>query len=58
MEVIFVLLPISLLLILLALKVFSWAIEHGQFEDLDREASRILFDESESDPTASRDETP
>jgi cbb3-type cytochrome oxidase maturation protein len=45
MEIVFVLIPISIVLILGALWVFSWAIDSGQFEDLDREAQRILLDE-------------
>jgi len=44
MEILFVLLPLSVVLILIALRVFSWAIRSGQFEDLDREALRILMD--------------
>lgn len=44
MEILFVLLPLSVVLILVALRVFSWAIRSGQFEDLDRESLRILMD--------------
>lgn len=49
MEIVFVLIPISIVLILGALWVFSWAIDSGQFEDLDREAQRILLDEEVAD---------
>jgi cbb3-type cytochrome oxidase maturation protein len=45
MEIVFVLIPISILLVLGALAVFSWAIDSGQFEDLDREARRILMED-------------
>lgn len=57
MEIVFVLIPVSIVLILAALWVFSWAIDSGQFEDLDREAQRILLDEEavERRPEASRD---
>lgn len=44
MEVLFVLVPLSILLILLALRAFAWAIDSGQFDDLDRESLRILMD--------------
>lgn len=57
MEIVFVLIPVSIVLILGALWVFSWAIDSGQFEDLDREAQRILLDEeaAERRPEASRE---
>jgi cbb3-type cytochrome oxidase maturation protein len=29
------------------LMVFLWALRHGQFDDLDRAAHRILFDDEE-----------
>lgn len=45
MDVVLVLVPISILLILGALRALSWAIDSRQFEDLDREAQRILFEE-------------
>jgi cbb3-type cytochrome oxidase maturation protein len=37
--------PIALILIAIAIKLFLWAVNNGQFDDLDREASRILFDD-------------
>ena len=45
MEILFVLIPISLVLVLLALWAFVWSVRNDQFEDLDREAWRILFDD-------------
>ena len=56
MEIVFVLIPVSIVLILGALWVFSWAIDSGQFDDLDREARRILLDEesAEQRPQAHR----
>ncbi len=30
----------------IAIGIFFWAVKSGQFEDLDTEAKRILFDES------------
>lgn len=49
MEVIWVLIPLSMLLVLLALRAFVWAVRTQQFDDLDREAARILFEEPPSD---------
>ena len=42
MDVLFLLIPLSAVLVLLILAVFGWAVQRGQFEDLDREGERIL----------------
>jgi cbb3-type cytochrome oxidase maturation protein len=44
-DVIYFLIPLALLLLIAAVAAFFWAVKHDQFEDLDREANRILFDE-------------
>jgi cbb3-type cytochrome oxidase maturation protein len=49
MEVVFVLVPISLVIIGVALWAFVWSVRNDQFEDLDKEAYAILFDEDEAD---------
>ncbi|MBD2841059.1 cbb3-type cytochrome oxidase assembly protein CcoS [Erythrobacter rubeus] len=43
------LIPIALGMGALGLAVFFWAMKHGQFEDLDGAAQRILIDEDEGD---------
>lgn len=45
-----ILLPIALGLGLLGLGAFFWALERGQFEDLDGAANRILYDDEEGPP--------
>lgn len=47
MEVIFVLIPVSLVIIVLALWAFVWSVRNDQFEDLDKEAYGILFEDVE-----------
>ena len=47
MNVLLFLVPISLLLVGLALAVFAWAVRSGQFDDLEAPAHRILFDEDD-----------
>ena len=42
MDILFLLIPFSAVLVLLILGVFGWAVNRGQFEDLDREGERIL----------------
>jgi cbb3-type cytochrome oxidase maturation protein len=47
------LIPLALLLGLLGLGAFLWALRSGQFDDLDGAAHRILFDDDESSHNAS-----
>jgi len=42
MDILYLLIPLSALLVLLILGVFAWAVQRGQFEDLDDAAVRIL----------------
>ena len=43
------LIPIAVLLGLLGLGAFLWALKSGQFDDLDGAANRILFDDDPPD---------
>jgi cbb3-type cytochrome oxidase maturation protein len=45
MESLYLLIPVSALLVLGILGVFGWALNGGQFEDLEDEGERILADE-------------
>ncbi len=45
MNIIFVLIPMGLVLVIIAIAAFFWAANHGQFDDLDTPALRILMDE-------------
>lgn len=47
MEIIFLLIPLSLLLVGVAIWAFFWATRSGQFDDLDSPALSILDDEQE-----------
>ena len=42
MDILYLLLPLSVLLVFAILAVFAWAVHGGQFEDLDREGQRIF----------------
>lgn len=42
MDILYLLIPLSAVLVLMILGVFGWAVNHGQFEDLEREGARIL----------------
>ena len=45
MSIIYVLIPIAMLFVIVAVWVFFWAVKSDQYEDLDREGLNILFDE-------------
>ena len=45
MIILLILIPISLLLLGIAIAAFAWAVRRGQFEDLDAAALDILRDE-------------
>lgn len=47
MEILYVLLPVSVLLVLAILALLGWAVNSGQFEDIEQEGIRILSDESQ-----------
>ncbi len=47
MSIIFVLIPLGLGLLAIALWAFLWAVDNDQFDDFDRAAHSILFDEEE-----------
>ena len=46
MDVLFLLVPLSVLLVLALMGVFAWALHAGQLDDLGREGARILEPES------------
>lgn len=45
MEILFLLVPVALILIALAIKLLFWAVKNGQYDDLNTEGRRILFDD-------------
>jgi len=47
MDILFLLIPISLIIMGIAVWVFLWAIRSGQFEDLEGPAHRILMDDDD-----------
>lgn len=42
MDILYLLIPMSALLVLAILGIFAWALQGGQFDDLQREGERIL----------------
>ncbi|WP_261856946.1 cbb3-type cytochrome oxidase assembly protein CcoS [Photobacterium sanguinicancri] len=48
MASLYILIPIAIVLVCIAVGVFLWAVKSEQFEDLERQGFDILFDESET----------
>ena len=42
MDILYLLIPLSVVAMLGAMAVFAWALDRDQFEDLEREGRRIL----------------
>lgn len=54
MESLYFLVPCALIFIGLAIKVLFWAINNGQYDNLDTEAHRILFDAEKSEKASKK----
>ncbi|MFZ2267842.1 MAG: cbb3-type cytochrome oxidase assembly protein CcoS [Azonexus sp.] len=53
MESIYLLIPISILLVFAIAGVFWWSVRSGQFDDLEGPGFRILMDDDERPPQVS-----
>lgn len=62
MTSLYLLIPVSLIFCALAVWFFFWAVNSGQYDDLDGEGERILFDDDpvdvETSPRQSEDPPP
>ena len=47
MSAIYILIPIAVVLVGVAIWVFFWAVDSGQYDDLDGPAHSILFDDED-----------
>ena len=47
MAALYILIPVAVVLVALAIWVFFWAVDSGQYDDLDGPAHSILFDEED-----------
>jgi cbb3-type cytochrome oxidase maturation protein len=45
MDILFLLVPLSVLLVFALMAVFAWALRTSQFDDLQREGARILHED-------------
>lgn len=56
MDVIYGLLPGMLLLGIIAVVIFFWAVKNGQYDDMDGAANRILMESDQKDDSKDKDE--
>ena len=52
MDIIYLLLPIALIIVIIIIGVFFWAVKSDQFDDLEGPAHRILMDDDDNEKTA------
>lgn len=50
MEIYFFIVPVGIIFFFIAVRALLWAIKSGQYENLETEAHRILFEEDEVTP--------
>jgi cbb3-type cytochrome oxidase maturation protein len=58
MDILYLLIPLSSVLVLAIVGVFAWALHRNQFEDLEGEGARILLDEPQGRIDAAPEESP
>jgi cbb3-type cytochrome oxidase maturation protein len=54
MDVLYLLIPLSVLLMLGLLGLFAWALQGGQFDQLDAQARRALLEDEDDDGAVDR----
>ena len=55
MEVLYLIIPLSILLVVAIAWIFIWAVKSGQFDDLEGPAHRVIMDEDLSADTRQPD---
>lgn len=56
MSILYLMIPMGILIVIGAIWAFFWAVNSGQFDDLDSPAWRILLDDDTKPPQATRDD--
>ena len=57
MSIIYVLIPLAIIIVGIAILVFFWAVKSNQFDDLERQGYSILFDDDLKKDTNETEET-
>jgi len=56
MPALYIMIPAALLIVAIAIYIFFWAVDSGQYDDLDSPAHSILFDDQDPNHQAAVDE--
>ncbi|GFM74343.1 hypothetical protein PSCICM_01620 [Pseudomonas cichorii] len=56
MPALYIMIPAALLLVAIAIYVFLWAVDSGQYDDMEGPAHSILFDDQDPNHQAAQDE--
>jgi cbb3-type cytochrome oxidase maturation protein len=56
MPALYIMIPAALLIVAAAIYIFFWAVDSGQYDDLDSPAHSILFDDQDPNHQAGVDE--
>lgn len=54
MDSLYLLIPVALVFVAVGIKLLLWAIDDGQYDDLDKEAWRILAEEKKTGAAQSK----
>lgn len=52
MTALYILIPVAVAIVAVCIWIFFWAVDNGQFDDLDSPAHSILFDDDEKTSTS------
>ncbi len=55
MPALYIMIPAALLIVAIAVRIFFWAVDSGQYDDLDSPAHSILFDDQDPNHQAAVD---
>lgn len=56
MPALYIMIPVALLIVGVAIYIYFWAVDSGQYDDLDSPAHSILFDDQDPNHKAGVDE--
>ncbi len=51
MDILFLLIPVSLLFVVLIALILNWAVRSGQYEDMEKPRHQILLDDDDRPPS-------
>ncbi len=54
MSIIYILIPLAIILVVIAVAIFFWAVKSDQFKDLERHGHSILFDDDLKQPSQAK----